>query len=78
MFLNVNCALKLIISFPIHSKYLPSIVQMFITRDLVIAFVQIKSHNQVLVVHVIVILRAYFPTNQRSKTGIHFRFDRLK
>ena len=78
MAVNVNFVLNLIFISPVYSKYLPSIFQRIVTWKLVIAIVQTKLQNQVLVVHVSCHLRVNFPTNQSSKTGNRSRFDRLK
>ena len=70
MFLNVNFDLNLIFSFPIHSKYLPRIVQIIRTQELIIAFVQIEIQKQVLVIHVSVISAAIFLRTNELKQGI--------
>ena len=59
MFVNVNFVFNQLRIFPVHSKYFPSIVQVIITRELVIAFVQIEIQNQVLVVQVSVTSVSY-------------------
>ena len=65
MFMNVIFALNLLFISPVHSKHLPSIVQVITTRELVIAFVEVEAQIQVLVVHVSVIFASisYEPTH---------------
>ena len=70
MAVKVNFVLNLTFTSPVYSNYLPSIIQIIVTWKVVIAFVQTKFQNQVLVVHVSVISASIFLRTKAVKQGI--------